>query len=471
MNLTVNGKGFSAEPRPGQCLRTFLRGLGWFGVKKGCDQGDCGACTVWLDGTPIHSCLMPAFRAADRKVTTIEGLAPEGGLHPMQKAFLDAQAFQCGFCTAGMIMTAASFTGEAREELPRVLKGNLCRCTGYRAIDDAIHGRAEAEEDVAGKACGASLNNPFGESIVTGRARYTLDIAMDGALHLKVLRSPHAHARIRAHRPGEGHGRPRRGRHLHLGGRPAPALQHGHARGSPGGPGRHVHPRQRRPLRRAAGGRGRGGQRGRRRRRRAGLLEVEYEMLPAVFDPELAMKPGAPILHNKGGEANGNIYVDIHGEVGQRGGGLQGRGRRPRADVLHVASPARPPGDPRLPVVEGRRRAPARPHQHAGPVHRQAEALPPLRALPAQRPRLHGARGRRIRRQAGDDRRGPVRPGHAQDRPAGDVGVHPRGAIHRRHHAPSDDHPGQAGRHAGRDLDGDPGPRRLQHRRLWRPRR
>jgi CO/xanthine dehydrogenase Mo-binding subunit/aerobic-type carbon monoxide dehydrogenase small subunit (CoxS/CutS family) len=328
MNITVNGKGFSAEPRPGQCLRTFLRGLGWFGVKKGCDAGDCGACTVWLDGTPIHSCLMPAFRAADRKVTTIEGLAPEGGLHPMQQAFLDAQAFQCGFCTAGMIMTAASFTEEARDELPRVLKGNLCRCTGYRSIDDAIHGIAEAEEDVPGKACGASLSNPFGESIVTGRARYTLDIAIDGVLHLKVLRSPHPHARI-----------------LRIGREKAMAV-----------PGvvaiftwedvprrlystathedhlvdpddtyildnvvRFVGQRVAAVVADSVGA----------AEAACRLIEVEYELLPAVFDPELAMRPGAPILHNKGGEADGNIYVDIHGEVGSVEEGFKA------ADVVH----------------------------------------------------------------------------------------------------------------------------------------
>ncbi|MCA9878342.1 MAG: 2Fe-2S iron-sulfur cluster binding domain-containing protein, partial [Thermomicrobiales bacterium] len=107
MTFHVNGRTYSEEPRAGQCLRTFLRDLGCFGVKKGCDQGDCGACTVWVEGKPVHSCLMPASRAAGKPVTTIEGLATGETLHPMQAQFLHAQGFQCGFCTAGMIMTAA----------------------------------------------------------------------------------------------------------------------------------------------------------------------------------------------------------------------------------------------------------------------------------------------------------------------------------------------------------------------------
>src|SRR3954470_23854091 len=198
MSCIVDGQPVTAIPLPGQCLRTFLREQGALGVKKGCDAGDCGACTVWLDGEPIHSCLLPAFRAEGREVTTIEGLACEGEPHPMQRSFLDAQAFQCGFCAAGMIMTSASLSEDAKENLPFSLKGNLCRCTGYHAIEDAIRGVASVEPDRAGHACGASLANPLAEPIVTGNARYTMDVAMEGMLHLKVARSPHAHARITA---------------------------------------------------------------------------------------------------------------------------------------------------------------------------------------------------------------------------------------------------------------------------------
>src|SRR4030088_2164188 len=196
MTYQINGNKFSEQARAGQCLRTFLRELGHFGVKKGCDAGDCGACTVLLDDEPAHSCVIPAFRADGHAVTTIEGLASDGGTHPMQQAFLDAQAFQCGFCTAGMILTCASLNQAQRQDLGASLKGNLCRCTGYRAIEDALDGKTNIEDAAAGTAFGRSLPAPAGPQGVRGAGRCTFDTRVEGLLHIKLLRSPHPHARI-----------------------------------------------------------------------------------------------------------------------------------------------------------------------------------------------------------------------------------------------------------------------------------
>src|SRR6202012_5000003 len=198
MSVEINGRLFSEQPRAGQCLRTFLRDLGHFGVKKGCDAGDCGACTVLLDGEPVHSCPIPAFRAEGGTITTIEGLGGDPGAHPMQQAFLDAQGFQCGFCTAGMILTCASLNQAQRQDLGSALKGNIFRCNGYRSIEDALDGKTNIEEVEAGEAFGRSLPAPAGPLVVRGAARYTFDTEIARLLHIKLAPSPHPHATIRS---------------------------------------------------------------------------------------------------------------------------------------------------------------------------------------------------------------------------------------------------------------------------------
>lgn len=197
MTYSINRQKTEAQPRPGQCLRTFLRDAGWFGVKKGCDAGDCGACTVHIDGEPMHSCLFPAQLAQGKEITTIEGLAgADDALHPMQQRFLDAQGFQCGFCTAGMVMTAATLDQAQQTNLSEHMKGNLCRCTGYGAIRRAIEGHCETQTSPAEGACGRNVPAPAGPDVVTGRARYTMDTEIAGLTHLQILRAPHASARI-----------------------------------------------------------------------------------------------------------------------------------------------------------------------------------------------------------------------------------------------------------------------------------
>jgi putative selenate reductase molybdopterin-binding subunit len=321
MSYQINGRAFSNTPRAGQCLRTFLRELGHFGVKKGCDAGDCGACTVLIDGEPVHSCLIPAFRADGHAVTTIEGLAGDGAMHPMQQAFLDAQAFQCGFCTAGMILTCASLNQAQRQDLGASLKGNLCRCTGYRAIEDALNGKSHIEDAAAGTAFGRSLPAPAGPQVVRGTARYTQDMAIEGLLHIKLKRSPHPHAKINAIDKTAALGVP--GVLAVLTSEDAPQLLFSTARHERAW----MDPDDTRVLDDVVRFIGQkvaavvaeteaAAEEGCRR------LQVDYEPLAAVVDPAQAIAVGAPLLHadktpeQRVSNARRNIVAESHGEFG-----------------------------------------------------------------------------------------------------------------------------------------------------------
>ncbi|GIF20728.1 CO/xanthine dehydrogenase Mo-binding subunit/aerobic-type carbon monoxide dehydrogenase small subunit (CoxS/CutS family) [Actinoplanes tereljensis] len=309
--MKINGTEHEQTPRPGQCLRTYLREQGCFGVKKGCDTGDCGACTVHVDGKPVHSCVYPAFRAADKTITTVEGLAGEDGLHPVQQAFLDAQGFQCGFCTAGLIMTTAALSDDQRADLPRAFKGNLCRCTGYRAIADAVAGVVNAAEPAPGTAVGANLGAPAGPQVVTGTARYTFDLDVPGVLHLKVVRSTVAHARIAAIATEAALSVP--GvvavfTHADDPGKLFSTAQHENVGEDP------ADSRVLDEVVRFAGQRVAAVVATSEAAAEAGCraINVEYDLLPPVFTPAAAMAPGAPQLH----AAERNVIGELHAEMG-----------------------------------------------------------------------------------------------------------------------------------------------------------
>jgi carbon-monoxide dehydrogenase small subunit len=141
--LTVNGDGLEADVWPGESLLTTLRDrLGLPGSKNACEQGECGSCSVLLDGTLVCACLVLAAQADGHEVVTVEGLSGDGDLHPVQEAFADAGAVQCGFCTPGFVVAAADLLQRvpdpSEDEIREALSGNLCRCTGYQKILDAV---------------------------------------------------------------------------------------------------------------------------------------------------------------------------------------------------------------------------------------------------------------------------------------------------------------------------------------------
>ena len=157
VELTVNGTERQMLVLPGATLVEVLReDQGLTGTRRGCDQGACGTCTVLLDGRPVMSCLVPVETIQGASVETIESLTPVQGLHPIQEAFLEGFATQCGFCTSGMIMATAGLLrtnpNPSREDAVRAISGNICRCTGYEAIIDAVLDAAARMRAVSNRA-------------------------------------------------------------------------------------------------------------------------------------------------------------------------------------------------------------------------------------------------------------------------------------------------------------------------------
>ncbi len=149
ITLKVNGESYEALVKPNSTLLDLLRDyLRITGPKRGCDAGDCGSCTVLMDGRPVNACLVLALKAQGRDITTVEGLAPGTmKLHPLQEAFVEHGAIQCGFCTPGMLITAKALLERNSQPTEREIRagiaGNLCRCTGYEKIVEAIKAAAE----------------------------------------------------------------------------------------------------------------------------------------------------------------------------------------------------------------------------------------------------------------------------------------------------------------------------------------
>jgi len=143
IHLTINDKEYDVAVEPNELLVDVLRyRLGLTGPKKGCGMGDCGSCTVIMDGDAVNSCLVLGVQAHQRQITTIEGLETDGELHPVQKAFIEHGAIQCGFCSSGMLLSAKNLLDKNPKptelEIRSALSGNLCRCTGYQKIVEAV---------------------------------------------------------------------------------------------------------------------------------------------------------------------------------------------------------------------------------------------------------------------------------------------------------------------------------------------
>ncbi len=213
IRLTVNGQLVEKDAPESRTLAQFLRyDLGLTGTKIGCEEAECGICTVLVDGVPVNSCIYPLFKAQGAEVLTIEGLAQGSELHPLQRAFIEHGAVQCGFCTPGLIVTAKALLDAnphpSEGDIKAALKDTYCRCTGYTSVIHAIQAAARElrgeeavrwQEPHTGEALdivGRSVPRPEEVDKVTGRAHFTDDLVFPGMLYGRTKRADHPHARI-----------------------------------------------------------------------------------------------------------------------------------------------------------------------------------------------------------------------------------------------------------------------------------
>jgi len=320
ITLEVNGEKHSVAVQDGETLLDVLRDkLRLTGTKKGCNHGVCGACTVLIDGEPKNSCLLLAVSCENVSVTTIEGIAREGQLHPLQRSFINHGAVQCGFCSPGMILNACALIerqpNPSDEEIKQALSGNLCRCTGYVRIIDAIRNWKKYENTSESPfnpqeldkyaTVGKSLPRVDAADKVTGRAKYTADLSFQNMLHGKILTSPIAHGRIKSIDTSKAEALA--GVKLVLTAKDVPDITYGI---NPPRYDEHILTKEK--VRHvgdevaaviavdedtAA--------------KALSLVEVDYEELPAVFDPLEAIKDGAPQIHERY-KNNINTRVEHH---------------------------------------------------------------------------------------------------------------------------------------------------------------
>ncbi|MGQ9849646.1 MAG: molybdopterin-dependent oxidoreductase [Aggregatilineaceae bacterium] len=326
--LTVNDTPYDLDVPESRTLAQVLRyDLGLTGTKIGCEEAECGLCTVLVDGTPVDSCLYPAFKAQGARITTIEGLARNGDLHPLQKAFVEHGAVQCGFCTPGLIMTAKALLDRnpnpTEHDIKVALKDTLCRCTGYVSVIRAIQSAARelrGEEPLPWpgvptvpplKAVGQPVPPQEIVDKVTGRAKFTDDYAFPGMLIGRTLRAAYPHARIRRIDTSKAKALP--GVHAVLTHEDVPG-QNRHGLIFADWPvlcddkvrymGDAVAIVAAEDADIAA--------------RALELIEVDYEPLPVVADPEYAHSPDAPLVHEEWETGNLLKHIKVrYGDIEQ----------------------------------------------------------------------------------------------------------------------------------------------------------